>query len=87
LTPAGGKVVYVMQSYTDHVEKGLTIDTLPQLGSMLKLPPGWSFSGKVLDRDLVVAPPKPNYTAHTVVDNLGNVYAGCGFDNACNFIP
>jgi hypothetical protein len=87
LIPPDGKTVFVMQSYTDHVEKGLTMDKLPQLGSMLKLPSGWTFKTKELDRDLTIAPPAPTYTAHTVVDNFLNVYAGCGFDTACNYTP
>ena len=87
LIPPDGKTVFVMQSYTDHVEKGLTIDKLPQLGGMLKLPAGWTFKVKELDRDLTIAPPGPNYTAHSVVDNLLDVYAGCGFDTACSYVP
>jgi hypothetical protein len=86
LTPPGRKVVYVMQSYTDHIAKNLTMASLPHLGSMLKLPPGWTFTEKVLDRELIIAPPAPSYAAHTVVDNLLNVYAGCGFDGACNHL-
>ena len=87
LIPPDGKTVFVMQSYTDHVEKGLTIDKLPQLDGMLKLPAGWTFTTKVLDRDLTIAPPGPDYTAHSLVDNLLDVYAGCGFDTACNYVP
>jgi hypothetical protein len=87
LAPPGGKVVYVMQSYTNHIDKSLTMAKLSQLGHILKLPAGWTFTTKVLDRDLVVAPPAPSFTAHTTVDNLLNVYAGCGFDSACNYIP
>jgi hypothetical protein len=87
LTPADSKGVYVMQSYTDNVDKTLTEDKLPELGKTLKLPKGWTFSVKTLDQDLTVAPPQPDYTAHTVVDNLKNVYAGCGFDSACSFVP
>ena len=30
--------------------------------------------------------PAPDYTAHSLVDNLKNVYASCGFDNACGFV-
>ena len=87
LTPPEAKIVYVMQSYTDHVEKSLDMAKLPQLGKMLKLPPGWTYATKVLDRDLVIAPAAPKYTAHTVVDNFLNVYAGCGFDTACSYVP
>ena len=37
------EVVYVMQSYTYHVDKGLSMDKLSDLGSKLKLPEGWMF--------------------------------------------
>jgi hypothetical protein len=87
LVPAEGKAVYVMQSYTDHFEKGLTMEKLADLGSMLSLPAGWSYKVKVLDADLTIAPPAPEYTAHSIVDNFANVYAGCGFDAACNYVP
>jgi hypothetical protein len=87
LTPPDKKGVYVMQSWTDHVDKTLTEDRLPELGNILNLPKGWTFSVKTIDQDLTIAPPAPNYTAHSLVDNLKNVYAGCGFDNACSFKP
>jgi hypothetical protein len=87
LTPPDKKGVYIMQSYTDHVEKGLTEDKLPDLGKMLKLPAGWTYSVKTLDQDLTIAPPAPDYTAHSLVDNLLDVYAGCGFDAACSHVP
>ena len=80
LTPPDGKTAYIVQSYTDHIDKGLTMDKLPQLGNLFKLPAGWRFKVKDLDRDLTIAPPTPNYTAHSLVDNLLNVCAGCGFD-------
>ena len=76
LTPPDGKTAYIVQSYTDHVDKGLTMDKLPQLGNLLRLPAGWRFKVKDLDRDLTIAPPAPNYTAHSLVDNLLNVCAG-----------
>jgi len=49
-------------------------------GKIPKLPKGWTFSFKTLDSDLTVAPPAPDYTAHSR-------YAGCGFDNACSSTP
>jgi hypothetical protein len=67
--------------------KTLTEDKLPELAKTLKLPEGWTYSVKTLEQDLTVAPPAPNYTAHSLVDNLLNVYAGCGFDEACSFVP
>jgi hypothetical protein len=87
LSPPDKQGVYVMQSWTDHVDKTLTYDRLPDLGKILALPKGWTFSVKILDQDLTIAPPAPEYTAHSLVDNLKNVYAGCGFDNACSFVP
>jgi hypothetical protein len=74
-----------MQSHRDHVEKGFTTNRLTQLGGILKLPPRWTFTKRVLDRDLVIAPRAPRYTAPTVVGNSGN--AGCSFDAACTYIP
>jgi hypothetical protein len=82
-----GKGAFVMQSYTNHVATALTQDQLPNLATMLTLPTGWTYRTRMLDRDPIVAPPAPGYTAHTVVDNLANVYAGCGFDAACNYLP
>jgi hypothetical protein len=87
LTPPDKQGVFVMQSWTDHVDKTLTYDKLPELGRILALPKGWTFSVKRLDQDLTIAPPAPDYKAHSLVDNLKNVYAGCGFDNACSFTP
>jgi hypothetical protein len=87
LTPPDRRGVFVMQSWTDHVDKTMTADQLPDLGRILSLPKGWTFSVKTLDQDLTIAPPPPDYTAHSLVDNLKNVYAGCGFDSACSFTP
>jgi hypothetical protein len=87
LTPPDKQGVFVMQSWTDHVDRTMTEAKLPDLGKILKLPKGWTFSVKTLDQDLTIAPASPDYTAHSLVDNLKNVYAGCGFDNACSFTP
>jgi hypothetical protein len=87
LTPPDKQGVFVMQSWTDHVDRTLTEDKVPDLDKVLTLPKGWTFSVKTLDQDLTIAPQPPDYTAHSLVDNLKNVYAGCGFDNACSFVP
>jgi hypothetical protein len=83
--PATG--IYVMQSWTDHFDETLTADKLPDLDKILKPPKGWTFSVKTLDRDLTIAPQRPDCAAHSLVDNLKNVYAGCGFDKACSYTP
>ena len=87
LTPPDKQAVFVMQSWTDHVDRTLTEDKVPDLDKILTLPKGWTFSVKTLDQDLTIAPQPPDYTAHSLVDNLKNVYAVCGFDNACSFVP
>jgi hypothetical protein len=80
--------VWIMQAYTNLVDKSLTQADLPNLGSKLKLPPGWKYEVKTVDRDLTYIPPaSAGYLAHAVVDDLQNVYQGCGFDDACNYIP
>jgi hypothetical protein len=82
-----GKVL-VMQSWTNAVNKGLTMETLKELGSQFKqLPPGWKFRTKVLDQDLTVTPPPPNRLAWVTQDEFLNTYQGCGYDAACNYTP
>ena len=82
--------VYVMQAYTTVEDPSLTYEQLPQLGSKLqKLPPGWKYEVKTLTEDLAfdVRKATPAGLKHLTLDELGNVYLGCGFDSACNYIP
>ena len=59
-----------------------------KLGAKLKLPAGWKYEVKTLDRDFTLAPPaSTGYLAHAIADDLQNVYQGCGFDDACNYNP
>ena len=81
------KKTWVMQSYVTALDKDLTIDKLPQLAEKLELPDGWSFETKTLPEDLTIDPRKANGVAHIIRDNLHNVYEGCGFDAACNYVP
>lgn len=81
---------YVMQAYTTEADKDLTYDDLAQLGSKLKsLPAGWRFEVKKLTEDLVFDTTKatPKGRKHIIKDELKNVYLGCGFDAACNYVP
>lgn len=50
-------------------------------------PPGWEYKVKTLDRELTYEPVAPGYTAYFISDDLQNGYQGCGFDNACNYVP
>ena len=82
-----GKVL-VMQSWTNFTNKNETADNLKDLGSQFKqLPAGWKFRAKILDKDLTVSPPKPDYLAWGTQDEFNNAYQGCGYDAACSYKP
>jgi len=81
---------YVMQAYTTTEDPNLTYEQLPELGSkMTKLPPGWKYEVKTLDKDLVLDIRKatPAGLKHLTLDEFANVYFGCGFDATCNYVP
>jgi hypothetical protein len=75
---------WVMQAFGQLVDTSLTYDTLKDLGSKLKPPPGWKFRVAVLDRDLTISTPK-GYN-WIVQDELQNTYDACK-EGACNFKP
>lgn len=64
--------VYFMQSYSLEKDKGQTAQSLPQLGTKLTLPPGWSFRSLTLkvDYNLVAL----NNMATVTQDDLLNTY-------------
>ena len=78
---------WVMQSYATEVDKDLSFDQLSNLASKLKLPDGFKFEVKTLTKNLTIDPRKANDVAHILRDNLHDIYAGCGFDAACSYIP
>ena len=65
----GGR--YVMQAYSQIVDKSLGYDDLATLGAKLKLPSGWRYSSTVLDKDLVLGAAG---TATVIQDELENTY-------------
>ncbi len=67
---------YAMQSYAQIIDPTQTIDKLENLGSVLKLPAGWTFESKVLDAKLDV--PTTNGIAYVVQDELQNTYQRIG---------
>jgi len=75
---------WVMQAYSLIVDPNLTYDSLASLGSKLKLPPGWKFRVKVLDKDLTIR--AVNGIAHIVQDDLENTYDLCG-GGSSNYKP
>ena len=90
LLRAPGNKVYVMQAYTNVEDHGLTYEQLPQLSSKLqKLPAGWKYEVETLDKDLAfdVRKATPAGLKHLTLDEFEDVYLGCGFDSACNYMP
>ena len=67
--------------------KDLSLDQLSNVASKLKLPDGFKFEIKTLTRDLAIDLRNANGLAHIIRDNLHDIYEGCGFDAACNYIP
>ena len=63
--------VYVMQSYSQLVDKTLNYRDLPGLARLLTLPPGWSYSWKKLTHTLNL---NSNGLAYVVNDNLFDSY-------------
>ncbi len=63
--------VYVMQSYSQLVDKKLHYRDLPRLACLLNLPPGWSYTRKQLTRILQL---NSNGLAYIVNDNLFDTY-------------
>jgi hypothetical protein len=68
-------VTYVMQSYSQIVDKGLTLAALPALGSRLKLPTGWRYRSRVVRRPLVL---RAAGSATILQDELQNTYQRVG---------
>jgi hypothetical protein len=67
--------VFVMQSFSRHVDPRLSEDDLPYLAGRLDLPAGWGFRAETVDQDLKVSSSKDNL-AHILHDNLDNAYQG-----------
>jgi hypothetical protein len=74
---------WVMQTFTDHVDRSLTESELADLGARLDLADGWQFRAVTLDRDLAIT---TTGLANIVPDNLANMYQGC-IDGVNNFDP
>ena len=64
--------VYIMQSYSQEIDKNLNEDGLLTLAGRLKLPKGWQYRTRKVDQDLVVR--NSGDKAHVVQDDLQNSY-------------
>ncbi|MBY5427475.1 hypothetical protein [Rhizobium leguminosarum] len=82
--------VWVMQEYTRDVDPSLTIANLKNIGPKLtKLPKGWTFETKVLEKDLVADTTKSDGWASIIRDDLHCTYQAMGYDTdtSANYIP
>jgi hypothetical protein len=75
---------WVMKSYTDKVDSGLSIDSLETLGSLITMPSGWKFRVVVLDKELVLV--AKSGSAAYIQDDKENIYDLTG-PNQSNFNP
>ncbi len=69
IAPCGAR--YLMQSYSQIRDPELKIGQLKSLGERLSLPPGWRFTSRRLEHDLVL---KAHGRARIVQDDLLNTY-------------
>jgi hypothetical protein len=73
ITPKG--VVYTMFSASLKVDPNNTVDRLPMLAERLKLPEGWKFRVRTLEKDLALSSAHDSVTPNTVVfDDFENNY-------------
>ena len=64
---------WVMQTWSQIVDKDLTLDDLPGLASRLHLPVGWSYQTRTLSRPLRID--TTTRDAHVTQDDLTNSYS------------
>ena len=72
---------WVMKSYSLVLDPSMTREKVPATLAKLKLPAGWKYRVKVLDKDLKLVP--ESGVATIVADDLDNVYdlTGPGYSN------
>lgn len=71
LDPQGQR--WVMQSWSRTVDPALSLEDLPDLGTRLQLPDGWSYRTSTLATALRIDTTTED--AHVTQDNLGNTYS------------
>lgn len=79
---------WILQSYSLIVDPSLTYKDLPKLGKKLKLPKGWKYRVKVLDRDLEIH--AINGVARIIQDDLEGTYNACFEESgqaSCTYKP
>ena len=64
---------WVMQTWSQTIDKNLTLDDLPGLANRLTLPNGWSYRARTLSSPLRVD--TTTRDAHVIQDDLANSYS------------
>lgn len=75
---------WVMDSYAGTRDPGLAYGDLEGLGDRLKLPPGWAYRVKILDKHLTIRSVEGH--VRILQDDLENSYVAC-FETACSYTP
>jgi len=85
--PSGA--VWVLQEMTPDIDPSLDPADLSGLGAKLKLPDGWKFETKILDKELSLNTAHAGGWAAIMRDELGSAYQGCGYgkDTSASYIP
>lgn len=71
-TPEGNR--YIMQAYAHYVDATQSFATLPELGSKLELPEGWTFEVDLDPATVLRLGTGPENVAVVLQDELGNTY-------------
>jgi haloalkane dehalogenase len=64
--------IYIMQSFSQEINKSLNEQDLESLATRLKLPKGWQYHVRKIDDDLIVR--NSGTQAHVIQDDLQNSY-------------
>ncbi len=73
LQSSDGKA-FTMVTFTNFFSPALNIDGLKDLGPSLELPAGWTFSSRVLDKQISIRSRATFNQMEYVLDNFGNIY-------------
>jgi len=65
---------FTMTTFTNFLNPSLNVDGLKDLGPSLEFPPGWTFSSRILDRQISVRSRTTFNEVEYVLDNFGNFY-------------
>jgi hypothetical protein len=73
LKSADGKT-FTMATFTNYLNPALNVEGLKDLGPSLEFPPGWTYSSRVLDKQISIRSRATFDQTEYVFDNFGNFY-------------